>query len=504
MYDRSEERSSQIKQQATDFLVWTTFGVILTKLRSIVFVKLFSNILGASDYGYFSFLHSNAFILGSLISFNMPLAVFRFTSEAYAQNDENKALNILITSIIMCLGFGIASNLLFFLSAIFNIKLFTSENYFLDIAVIGIFGLTVAVDNIILGYFRLKQDKVKYFSLETIIPYFTLIGSVLFGIILNLSVWGLIFGHFAGYFILLVPIVFDFILKAKGGRFNRIEAKKIVLYSYPGMFVIFIGSFTNFVLNISLKELHGNVSLGIYAIALSIANFFGMFDYIVSLSYPTIILRNYDIGNHEYIQHFVNRTTRIYLNLLVGLVFLLTTFSPLLIHIFSSQEFISGAILIPFILTALLFQAINRLTCFGPMVKKRPKIASIFNVTSSFIHLISIIILVPPLGALGAAISLLILHAIRLGMNFNLSQYMYPIKYDKRKLSTLLILAVICFCIGIIFLRDHPFIYFSFGVSFLLFLISTYLLKIVQFKELKHLFTILMEPIARIVKTKRK
>lgn len=503
MYNNYKENSLQIKQQATDFFIWTTIGVILTKLRSIFFVKIFSNILGASDYGYFSFLHSNAFILASLISFNMPTAVFRFTSEAYAQNNEKKSLITLLTSIFMCLGFGIASNLLFFLSAIFKVELFTSKNYFLDITVIGIFGITIAVDNIILEYFRLKQEKGKYFSLQTIIPYLTLIGSVLFGIILNLSVLGLIFAHFTGYFILLLPIVFDFILKAKEGRFNQIEAKKILLFSYPGMFVIITASITSFILNISLKELHGNVSLGIYAIALSIANLFGMFDYIVSLSYPTIILRNYDIGNHDYIQRFVNRTTRIYLTLMVGLIFLLTTFSPLLIHILSSQEFIGGAILIPIILTAFLFQALNRLTCFGPMVKKRPKIAGTFNVTSSLIQLIGIIVLIPPLGALGAAISLLLLHVVRFVMNFNLSQYLYPIKYEKRKLSVIFVITAIYFSFGIIFINNHQLIYFSFGISFILFLISTFLLKFVRFKELKHLFTIFMEPIAKIVKTNR-
>ncbi|MFX1507341.1 MAG: oligosaccharide flippase family protein, partial [Promethearchaeota archaeon] len=337
MYDKYEKNSLQIKQLATDFFIWTTIGVIITKFRGILFVKIFSTFLGASDYGYFSFLHSNSFILASLISFNMPTAVFRLTSEAYAQDNEKKALIILLTSISMCIGFGIASNILFFLSATFQVELFTSTNYFLDISIIGIFSVTIAVDNIILQYFRLKQDKGKYFSLQTIIPYLTLIGSVLFGIIFNLSVFGVIFAHFVGYFILLLPMVLDFILKAKEGRFNLIEAKNIFSFSYPGMFVIVATSISNFILNIFLKEIHGNVSLGIYAVALSIANLFGMFDYIVSLSYPTIILRNYDIGNHDYIQRFVNRTTRIYLTLMIGLVFLLTTFSPLLIHILSSQ-----------------------------------------------------------------------------------------------------------------------------------------------------------------------
>ncbi|MFX1506539.1 MAG: polysaccharide biosynthesis C-terminal domain-containing protein, partial [Promethearchaeota archaeon] len=215
------------------------------------------------------------------------------------------------------------------------------------------------------------------------------------------------------------------------------------------------------------------------------------------------ILRNYDIGNHDYIQRFVNRTTRIYLTLMIGLVFLLTTFSPLLIHILSSQEFIKGAILIPIILTAFLFQALNRLTCFGPLVKKRPKIGSIFNIISTLIQLIGIIVLIPPLGALGAAISLLLLHAVRFVMNFSLSQNLYPIKYETKKFSLIILFTAIYYAFGTLFLKDHPYIYFSFGLSFVFFLISAFLLKFVQFKELKHLFTILMEPITKVVKTNK-
>jgi len=463
-------QSRQIKEQAVSFFIWTFFGVILVKLRGIAFIKIFSTYLGASSYGYFFFIQNNGVALASLIAFNMPVAIYRFTSEAHSKNDEQLSLTIMLTSATVCLVFAIGTNILFFVTALLQLRLFTSETYFIDLVAMGLFGTIIALDSILLEFFRSRQDKGKFLSVQTVIPYITL---------------------------------FSFTLKTKKKKFDLREAKRIIEFSYPGMVAIFVGSVKVVIFNLLLKELHGNEAFGIYSIALSIANLIGMFDYVISLSYPTIIMRNYDLQNYQYIQHFANKMTRIYVTVLIALVFFLSTFSPLLILIFSSSEFLDSAILIPIILFALVFQAINRLTCFGPLLEKRPKPASVFNIINNLIHLITILILTPPLGPLGAAISFLIFQAVSFTLNFQLSQSLYPINYDVSKFVTIAFSTIFSIVIGFIFVQyNHNSIYVSLGVSSIVYVFLVCIFRLVKFQELKSFSTIFLKPFSQLKRVK--
>lgn len=499
--DRSNDIIS-VKSMARDFFIWTSLGLVLVKLRGVIFTKIFSIFLGAADYGYFFFIQNTGLAIASLINFNMSVAVYRFTSETIAQKDESKSFLTLLTSIFMSLGIALGINMLIIIATLFRLNLFTSETYFIDIIAMGVFGTIVAIDNILLAYYRSKQDKEEYFLLETIIPYITLIGSIVLGIFLNLTVIGLILAHILGYLILILPLLFKFIFKAKRLKIDLREARRILEFSLPGFFVIILASIKVLIFNLLLKELHGDVSLGIYSVAFGIANIFGMFDYLVSLSYPTIILRNYDLQNHDYIQRFVARMTRIYITMMIAFTFFLSAFSPLLVLIFSSSEFLESAVLVPVILIALIFQASGRLTCFGPLIKKQTKAAGITNAISNLTHLAVLIILIPLLGSLGAVISILIFHIVTLMLNFRLSQSLYKINYEKMKFIGIGFVSLLSFLIGILFLQfNQNLIYTSFGVSCIMFVFLVFLLRLVELHELKRILATIILPFLERIKT---
>lgn len=489
-------QSKHIKKQAASFFVWTFSGMILAKLRGIVFVKIFSIYLGVAVYGYFYFILNNGVILSNIISFNMGSAVFRFITEEDARNDKKQSKVILSSSIILSLTFALMSNILIFSSAIFGLILFSSETYLFDIASMGLLAIVIAIDNILLEFFRSRQDKFKYFSLQTIIPYLTLTGSIIFGILLELSVFGLVLAHLLGYLILLLPIALKILIQPQMKIFDALEAKKLLSYSTPNMIVTLVGSTKSLIFNLLLKEFHGNEALGTYSVALSIVNLFALLDYIVALSYPTIILKNYDMNNHEYVRYFVNKMTRIYLVLIIVVTFVISTFAPMLVIVFSSPEFINSAELIPLLLIAYLFQSLGRLTALGALLKKRPGLASIRNVISNITHFLVIIILIPPLGALGAAISLIIFFFIGFVLNFQLSQALYRIKYDKLKFGSVAVFVILSLGIGC-FIGDlhYELIYSQFGVGVVIFICLIIGFRIVRIQEIKSIFNTLIEAI---------
>ncbi|MHA2247506.1 MAG: lipopolysaccharide biosynthesis protein [Candidatus Hodarchaeales archaeon] len=465
-----------IKKQARDFFILSALGIILVKLRGIIFVKIFSTFLGTMNYGYFFFIQNNGMTLATLISFNMQTAIYRFTSESIAKKDKDQSSTFLMTSIFLSLFIAVSLNAFLLILSFFQLNLFSSENYLFDLLAIGAFGAVIA-------------NKRVYFSLQTIIPYLTLVGSIIFGILLNLSVFGLIVAQVIGYLILLIPLTVKLFLTAQGAKFDLVKLKAILTFSLPGLSVILVGSVKIFALNLLLKEIFGNEALGTYSIALSIANILGMFDYVVSLSYPTIIMRNFDLGNHAYIQNFANRMSRIYLILMVALTLLFSALSPILVLIFSSWEFSNSALLIPIILFALVVQALARLTCFGPLLKKKTKEAGVINTISHLIHLGIIFLMIPLWGSLGAAISLFLFNLVTFGTNFALSQSVYPVRYEKGKFIGLTLSLFISLLIGLFFLPlNNTLVYSSLVISFCVFAGLVIFLRLIKLSEIRNIF----------------
>ncbi len=481
-----------IKQQARDFFVLSALGVILVKIRGFVFVKIFSTFLGTSDYGYFFFIQNNGLILATIIAFNIQTAIYRLTSESSAEKDENKTLMILMSGIILSLLIAVLTNVSMYLLAFTNITLFTSDTYLLDLVAIGAFGTLIGLDTIILEFYRSHQKKKMFFSLQTIIPFLTLLGSILFGIVANLSVFGLILANILGYLILIIPILIKLFLQTDFSKFNLLYFKNILNYSLPGLPVIFLGSIKIFFLNLLLKAYYGNDALGTYSVALSIANLFAMFDYIVSLSYPTIIMKNFDVGNHAYVQHFANKMSRIYLTLMIALTFMLSAFSPILVLIFSSPDFLDSAILIPIILFAFVFQALIRLTCFGVLLQKKTKEGGIFNSISHFLHLAFIILIIPSLSSMGAAICLLLFYIVTFALNFYLSQSVYPVSYEKSRFIRIAISLMFSLAIGVLFFfLNNNLFYTSFLFSFCIFVVLAIGFRLVNIQEIRSIFLML-------------
>ncbi|MFW9777498.1 MAG: lipopolysaccharide biosynthesis protein [Candidatus Heimdallarchaeota archaeon] len=487
---------ASIKKQATEFFVWTFLGMILAKLRGVVFVKLFSSFLGPATYGSFYFLLNNSTVLASLIGFNMGVAVFRFTTEEDALQDPIQSNLTLLSSICLLLVFSGFSSLLMFSSAFIGIVLFQSETYVLDISLMSLLAPVIAFDNILLAFFRSRQNKIKYFSLQAVIPYLTLIGSVIFGILLQLSVLGMMIAHIGGYLILIIPLLLELITKRSGKLFTFSRAKEIINFSYPSMLVTVIESTKTFILNLLLLGLYGNETVGIYSVAISIVNIFAVLDYVVNLSYPTIIIKNYEIGNHDYIQRFVNKMTRIYLVVIIAVTLFLCTFVPSLVLVFSSPEFWESTALIPVLFIGFVFQALVRLTGFGPLVKKRPGLAGIRNAFASLVFLLSVLVLVPGGGALGAVWSRTVFFISLFLLDFHLSQSLYPIKYDIRKFITIAGITAASLVIGFLFpVIDSPLVYSSFGVAFAVFMVLVIGFRIIKSREVVSILKTLMESV---------
>ncbi len=475
----------KLKSLSKDTVIYGTSSII-ARFLNFVFVPIYTNLFAPAEFGVVANLYAYIAILNVFFSIGLESGYFKFSSTlevgSYKENFSHPFNGILINSLIL-------SSVLFFLSEglspVFQIDI--TKNILLKYTALILF--FDALSLVPFAYLRLSHKPKKFALIKVINIVINVILNLFFIVVLRLGIEYVFISNVISSFItfiLLIPII----AKNYELSLNKKLISELLRFSLP---YIPAGISSNIIQVINrpiLTAMTNDATVGIFQANYRLGIFMMLFVSMFEFAWRPFFLQNVNDPNAKKL--FAKVMTAF--TLIASVIFLfLSVFIDVIVSIplpgrgyLVGKSYWSGLNIVPLILLAYLFYGMYVNLMAGIYIEKKTKYLPYITGGAAVINVFVNILLIPKYGIMGAAIATLFSYFTMLLGIYYVSQKYYYIKYEYGKLFTLFLILIIHFSIYTYFYN-----YFHYWIIkpiiFLSFLISVFVMKIVDLQTIKNL-----------------
>lgn len=374
-----------------------TIGNFGSKLISFFMIPLYTAILTTTDYGTVDLIQSTAQLLMPILLLSIQDATLRFGMDSEYKKEDvlSTTINIILKgTLILFIGILVIN-----LTGIIKLSI----EYWIFLFFTFVLG---SVNNCFNLYLKAK-NKASIIAVGGILCTFvTCLCNILFLVVFKLGINGYMISNMIGVFLQLIyqfiygKLYKDFHIK----KYNNIS-KQMIKYSTP----LISNSIAWWVNNASdryiLTWIAGVATNGIYAVSYKIPNMLTTFQNIFYNAWSISAISEFDeedadgfIGNNYMLYSFIS---------MIGCsVFLL--FNIPIASILYSDNYFEAWKCVPFLLIGTVFNGIAQLEGALFSATKKTKEVAKTTVIGAILNIIGNVILIPIIGAIGAALSTMI------------------------------------------------------------------------------------------------
>ena len=395
---------------------------ILTSLGTFFLLPIVTKTLGTYDYGLWAQINITVSLLSPLALMGLSMGFVRFLSS----ETETRIIREAVYSILFFVTISglLASFLLYTFAeplATFGFK-DPEAAYFVKAGSLLI--LLNVIEPISLFYFRIFRQiqKFSYFTLfETFGKLFFILillkmGYGLLGVIAaTLLVQGSIF--LISLLIIISQIGFTI------PRFTYI--KQYLQFSLP----LTPGSLIRWITESSDRYMVtyflGLRSVGVYSAACSIGNLIQLFVSSLQLILLPELSKLFDENKMDEVRIYMSHSLRYFLLISIPAVFGLSALAKPLLGILTTEDFLSGWVVIPIIAFSGLLAGVFQIFVNTMLLVKQTKTATYINIVAAVSNVLINILLIPSVGIVGASLSTLFSYFLMavLCMHVSLKQF---------------------------------------------------------------------------------
>ncbi len=404
---------------------------VLTSLGTFFLLPIITKTLGTYDYGIWAQINITVSLISSLALMGLSMGFVRFLSS----ETENKVIKEAVYSILffVTISSSLACLLLYTFAEPLAIVGFKDPEatYFIQA---GSFLIILnALESISLFYFRVFRQIKKY----SYLTLFETFGKLFFILILLKIGYGLLGVIVAT----LIVQIFIFLISLVGiisqigltlPRFTHI--KEYLQFSLPLTPTSLVRWITESSDRYLVTYFLGLGSVGVYSAAYSIGNLIQLFVSPLQLILLPELSKLFDENKIDQVRTYMSHSLRYFLLITIPAVFGLSALAKPLLGIFTTQDFLSGWLVIPIIAFAGLLAGIFQILINILFLVKETKFATYINIIAAASNVMLNLLLIPSIGIIGAALStliaylLMIILCIRISMkHFVFDFYFYDI-----------------------------------------------------------------------------
>jgi len=398
----------------------------LTSLGTFFLLPIITKTLGTYDYGLWAQINITVSLISSLALMGLSMGFVRFLSS----ETEKTIIREVVYSILFFVtvsGF-LASLLLYTFAeplATFGFK-DPDATYFIQAGSVLI--LSNVIESVSLFYFRVFRQ-IKKFSYLTLFETF---GKLFFILILLKEGYGLLGVITATLlvqsFIFLISLV---IIISQIGfvipRFTHI--KEYLQFSLPLTPSALIRWVTESSDRYLVTYFLGLGSMGVYSAAYSIGNLIQLFVSPLQLILLPELSKLFDENKIDQVRIYLSHSLRYFLLITIPAVFGLSALAKPLLGIFTTQDFLSGWLVIPIIALSGLAVGIFQIFVNIMLLVKETKSATYINIIAAVSNVLLNLLLIPSIGILGAALSTLISYFLMIVLCIHISMKHFVFDY---------------------------------------------------------------------------
>lgn len=380
-----------------------TIGQFSSKILIFLLVPLYTSILTTEEYGIYDFIYTSVNLLMPILTLNISVSSQRFLLQKDA--DVNSTVKVSVK--FMVIGMLLASIMLIF-NNMFHISDLLSSYSIYFILLFSVISINSILTEIAVGFERIKCVAVS----GVISTFGTVILNVLFLLVVKLGLTGYFFATILGMGIQTIYLIyklsiFKFLLK-KEAKSKQLE-KEMLRYSCPQI----ANSISWWINNASDRYILiffcGVTANGIYSVAYKIPAILNMLGGILSQATGLSIVKNFDPEDKD---GFFSNIYNTYGGFLVVACSFIICFIKIIAKFLFANDFFVAWKYTPILIIASLFGALSGYLGGAFSAKFAAKEFAFSTVIGAVVNVALNFILIPWLGALGAAIATMISYMV--------------------------------------------------------------------------------------------
>jgi O-antigen/teichoic acid export membrane protein len=396
---------------AKDVIVIGVFNVLMA-LSGLLLLPLLTKSLGAHDYGILAQVNATKGFFIILAGLGLPNAITRFL--AALKNKEEIREQFYAVFLFESLVVLIVSILFIVLAPYIADAFFSGATQVVRIT--GLIGLVWTLDGICLVFFKAFRQMMKFaiFGLVSgyvefgVIAYLVLNGHGLFSVVVSLFA-------VEGLYLLVLLYAIKSQIGFKIPDFSKL--KQYLRLALP----MFPADVSSWLLGLSdryiIAYFLGAVSVGIYSASYGLAILISWSSGILSFVLLPTLSRLYDEGKMDEIKILQSRSLEYFLALAIPFLCGAAILSKAVLGFLSTPEIASGGWFItPIVVLSITLRGIGNIIGQSLIVANKTRIMGQAGVIAALVSIILNIILVPRVGIVGAAISVLLVYFLISGI----------------------------------------------------------------------------------------
>ena len=427
-------------------------GVFLSKLLTYIYKIVIARSFGPENYGLFSLALIIATLFSTVASLGLSEGILRYTSLYSKSENLKKVKPLLKFSIAFSCTSGILFGfILFIFSNLISIKIFNDPSLVIYLKYFSIGIPIILISNLFLSIIKANMQIIRYTFILNILQNtiriiglfififlglksHAIIGSYLLGII------SILIGSYIGARIYILKIINQ---KDIGPPYKRSLKKEFIAYSWPIIFVGFIGTVLYWIDSLVIGYLIDTTSVGIYAVAFTIVSLLSIAPELFMQMFLPVIIKEYSDNNLDVITQISKQVSKWIGLINIPIFTLIVVFPETIITLLFGEQYLGATESLQILAISGFLSSFSGINTSLLSMKGKSKSILVTLFIASIINLILNFLLVSSYGINGAAMATTFIWFINL-IAFSIQTYKFTgIFAFRRKLALLLGLSLI-------------------------------------------------------------
>jgi O-antigen/teichoic acid export membrane protein len=400
-------------------------STLILPLVTLVLAPFLTHHLSPSDYGMLTVLNTLISLAVGVTQLGLGSAFFRASAYDYTSRGDRRyvlgtvSILLFLASLVTLLGTMAMAP---FLAQLFFGRPSLGGFFILAATVVCLQNLTLPG----LSRLRLERRALIYSLLSignlltTLLANFILVGA------LHLGIAGSLLATVCGYGSVLICTI-PFILLRATLRVRADIARSLLTYGLPLIFNLF----SYWVLQLSdrylLSLFTSYAETARYAVAYTLAQGVSLAMGPFTLAWP---VASFEIARREDANQIFKIAFRWFSMFMLFVTFGGSLLGTILLNLLFPLTYHSVANIIPVVALSVIFYAVYYIFMTGASVTRKTWLAPIFTTIAALVNVALNLILIPSLGAMGAALSTLLAFVVYAAMAYIVNQRIYPVRYE--------------------------------------------------------------------------
>jgi O-antigen/teichoic acid export membrane protein len=380
-------------------------GAISVKVMALVLVKVLTIVLPKHDYGLYALWMSFVILVSTFSTSAFSATLWRFMPQRRKLETIESASELFMTAITGGFAFLLTSVALFSVLDLIGLRIVDDQFYLTTLVIVGFLAATYVLRELVLVVSGSEQSSQEVLAFNLAYGGVSTVFAGFIGLAFRdyrLVLVGLSLGY-------AVPVVTSLAIKLRqyGSRLPKLsDFKKSLGFGGPSILVGSVKTLVPFLASFIVGHWIGIPEVATLSIAIVVG---GILSFVVGppqTAYQAYIVNAYETGNYDKGQETATTIIELFLMISAPVAFSMIAMSPLLVHVFSTEQYIDATILIPFTVLSAVLVAFSYFWKIQLDLVEKPHLTGFTYLASVAPLVVVAMLLIPAVGLLGIGVAI--------------------------------------------------------------------------------------------------